>query len=237
MSPKTIEFDQISTASYVKLIKKEWTIDQYKDFWNKYANENPSILKNFKGRKDKRNLGEFAVELATNKELEINIIKKWVDTCNKGPLSKLLYGTEVVEYYEYGVESSGKLILQNGNKKLFKKADFLLQPINKPIDCKNCPVDYKLSLKIADLEFYKKEQADVLIMMKNKFFIYFTTKQYTKIMDYANTSNAVTRLWEVGHKPGIQLFLGDREKHKRNLNHYAIPLEKFEHVRVDINVL
>lgn len=224
------QFNDLASTVYNRLITNKITINEYRDYWDSYAQKNPEVLKNFRQRKDNRTLGEFAVELITSKQYEQDIINKWITKCNMSDLGSRIYGVSPISCIFNGVEESGQLVLQNGNRKKFKKADYLILPLRKPLEIKHNPSIAKITFKINDLSYYKKENADILIEMGGKFLTYFTVQQYSDILVYAQQNDKIDRMREMGWKPCCQLYIDK----KCSLNKCAMDISLFSYTRINL---
>jgi hypothetical protein len=114
-------------------------------------------LSSINRRRDRRSLGEFALQVYDNTKREKFLVAEW---CNQWP--DRLY---VIE--DHGISNDGRLIIDTSANKTV--SDYVLKNGAEVVrlELKFCPCQWKLTYKKADLLAYLKENASVLTIMGN----------------------------------------------------------------------
>lgn len=192
------------------------------------------VSKHFRYRKDKRSLGDFAVDMYDGHLRERRIAEWWLQNYGEKYFSKNM------SYECVGIDDTGCILLENGSREDMKKPDYLIKNTNTYLEIKSNPCDWKITLKLSDINHYLGLNSYILIACsKGKFetegvncscFILLSPEQTKKMISDA----AVLRdRFEVGNKPCIQFYWGlteDERKEKiRNgrLSEKALELTKY----------
>lgn len=137
---------------YDAYLDKKMSKAEYALSIDSFAKTRPEeVSREFGYRKDNRSLGEFAVHMIDQMEIEKEVIRDW--TYNFGVD---YFGSEV--QFEYsGISQNARLICESSSTKdEIRKPDLLVKLGDKRyyVEIKQCPVLYKATYKTSDLKHY-----------------------------------------------------------------------------------
>lgn len=136
----------------------EWTREKYVEQINYlWCGIHPEDRKSLQRRKDRRTLGEFALQVYDSSMREKFLITEWL---------KIL-GREDVRIEDYGIANDGRIIMDPDGEQ--GKPDYRIisdKGVFK-FEVKFCPTAAKLTFKSGDLHSYIDHDATVLIIMAN----------------------------------------------------------------------
>lgn len=151
---KQRDFDSLYyefTASQTPLTRVGY-VKQINALWNAI---DPKHRPSLQRRKDKRSLGEFALQVYDCTIREKFLLTEWLKSL----------GREGVKVEDYGVANDGRLILDENSDR--GRPDYRLTSVKGTwkLEVKFCPVQYKLTFKVCDLKSYARADALVLLIM------------------------------------------------------------------------
>lgn len=198
----------MSRPDYVKEINKFW---HYID---------SSLLPSLQHRKDKRSLGEFALQIHDCTVREKFLLDQWLMSIGRGN----------IKVEDYGIANDGRLILNPGKNQ--GKPDYYLYSGSKSwkLKVKFSPTQEKATFKVCDLKNYAREDALVLLIMGNVHMIgpngdpnsnkplVLPPGLYWSLIGRKEIREMLKEIpiklhWEVGGKPSIQLKKSDITKY------------------------
>lgn len=214
------QFQNYSDKSYSFLEKSVWTLEMYKTFWDDYEDaRRPFVQSQFKYRKDARTLGTFAIDIYETSRKERAEFNRWLN----------LHGDKyfsVNTFFSTGVESTGKLVLEEGYKADFKKPDFCLTGSNY-VEYKTNKFDHIATYKVEDLKVYNDYQAYVLTEFYNRGkysgYCLFTPDNLKTIVNKISAQELTTFPFApFGYKPSVQFYTKGRNSDRSSpLNEYC----------------
>lgn len=163
-------------------------------------------------RKDRRSLGEFALEIYDTTLREKKLINEWNERNE--------YGLKIEKF---GSDDSGVVIFDPRN--ISSKADYVVAIGDQryKLEIKFCPTLAKLTYKVKDLNSYVAEAAYVLTFMYDRKMLgpndtIDTGRMQWFLMEPGLMQRLLDTLptklyWEMGGKPAIQILQKDFDKY------------------------
>jgi hypothetical protein len=185
--------------------------DEYKEAFDSLYDQVPQrFLRAIDGRKDRRSLGEFALELYDATLREKTLISQWNERNNLKLTIECL-----------GSDDAGVVIFDPKN--LSSQADYRVTcgGSSYKLEIKFCPTLAKLTYKVKDLRAYILAEAYVLTIMYDRRSLGETidpsrlnwTLMTPAIMKRLLDEVPVRNHWEMGRKPSIQILAKDFDRY------------------------
>lgn len=179
------------------------------------------VRSHFGYRMDGRTLGQFGSDIYDGHLLERRIANWWLPLFAHHHFGNV-HGKCV------GIDDSGSLLLQTGDKSEMKRPDYLLEPTNIYLEIKSNPCDWKYTPKVADIEHYVSLNAYVLaVCSRGKFeehgtnckcYFLISPEQSKKMLE---EGTVIKGRKESGGKPAIQFHMNLHEESVYNKKRFG----------------
>ena len=212
-------FEKFSNNSHAYLEKKKWDINTYISFWDTYEDNNKALVNShFRYRKDSRTLGRFAADIYECSQKERKDFEAWLNSHGSKYFTNLTCTPT-------GVDVTGKLVLERGDKLDFKKPDFQVE--NQYVEYKTNNFDHIATYKVEDLKIYHEYESYILTDFYNKGkysgYCLFTPQNLKNVIDALETNKINSFPFApFGYKPSVQFYT------KRKVGReFAVALEDY----------